>query len=92
MLELGGPEALTPLEVVQIFEKASGRSFEVQHVPEQALAEQQAAATDAMAQSFPGLMRCYAQGDPIDMAAVLAAFPIELTAVKDYAKSVFAAS
>jgi uncharacterized protein YbjT (DUF2867 family) len=91
-LELGGPQALSPLEVVRIFQQASGKTFEVQHVPEQALAVQQASATDAMAQSFSGLMRCYAQGDPIDMDEVLAAFPLELTTVKDYATSVVAAS
>ena len=91
-LELGGPEALSPLEVVQIFEQVSGKTFEVQHVPEQALAAQQASATDALEQTFSGLMRCYAQGDPIDMDAVLAAFPIKLTAVRDYAESLLAAS
>jgi NADH dehydrogenase len=91
-LELGGPEAVTPLGVIQIFEKVSGRSFEVQHVPEQALAEQQASATDAMEKTFPALMRCYAQGDPIDMDAMLAAFPVQLASVQDYAKNVFAAN
>ena len=89
-LELGGPEALTPLQVVQIFERASGKSFEVQHVPEEALAGQQAAATDPMAQTFPALMRCYAQGDPIDMEEILTAFPIELKSVQAHAESVFA--
>ena len=89
-LELGGPEALTPLEVVRIFEQASGKTFEVQHVPEQALVEQQKAATDAMEQSFPALMRCYAQGDPIDMEEILTAFPIELKSVQAHAESVFA--
>ena len=91
-LELGGPEALSPLEVVQIFEQASGKRFEVQHVPEQALAAQQASATDALEQTFSGLMRCYAQGDLVDMDEVLATFPIKLTAVKDYATRVVATS
>ena len=42
-LELGGPEALTPLQVVKIFEKTLGRKFEVQFVPADALEAQQAA-------------------------------------------------
>jgi NADH dehydrogenase len=87
-LELGGPEALTPLEVVGIFEEASGRSFDVNHVAEQALAEQQAAATDPMQQSFSGLMRCYARGDAIEMKAALETFPVPLTSVESYARSV----
>lgn len=84
-LELGGPEPLTPLQVVKIFEQARGRSFEVQFVPVEALAAQQAAAADPMQQSFSGLMRCYAAGDPIDMRETLKAFPVALTSVQDYA-------
>jgi len=84
-LELGGPEALTPLEVVSVFEGVAGRRFEVQHVPVEALVTQQESATDPMAQSFAGLMRCYAKGDAIDMAPILRDFPIRLTTVREYA-------
>lgn len=87
-LPLGGPAALSPLEVVQIFEEIGGQSFEVQHVSEEALAEQQQVATDPMQQSFTGLMRWYAQGDPVDMQETLRAFPVQLTSVRDYAKRV----
>jgi uncharacterized protein YbjT (DUF2867 family) len=90
VLELGGPEALSPLQVVEIFEDRCGRSFAVQNVPEDALAAQQAAATDPMAQSFTALMRCYARGDAINMQAVLEQFPIRLTSVQDYATAVMA--
>jgi uncharacterized protein YbjT (DUF2867 family) len=91
-LEIGGPEALSQLQVVQVFEELGGRHFEVQHVPEEALAEQQEAATDPMQASFAGLMRWYAQGDPIDMQETLRAFPIDLTSVRDYASGALAAS
>jgi uncharacterized protein YbjT (DUF2867 family) len=91
-LELGGPQAISPLEVVKIFEEVGGRSFEVQHVPEAALAEQQETATDPMQQSFAGLTRCYALGDPIDMRQTLQAFPLQLTSVRDYAQGVLTAS
>ena len=84
ILELGGPEALTPLQIVKIFEEAQGRKFEVQFVPAAALAAQQMSATDPMMQSFSGLMRCYAAGDPIEMGETLKAFPVKLTSVKDY--------
>jgi NADH dehydrogenase len=87
-LELGGPEALSPLQVVQIFEELAGRAFEVEHIPEEVLITQQEAATDPMQQSFTGLMRCYAQGDPIDMQETLKAFPVQLTSVQAYARSV----
>lgn len=84
-LELGGPVALTPHDVVAAFERLAGRPFTVQHVPAEALLAQQQAATDPMQQSFSGLMRCYAQGDTIDMAAALRALPAELTTVETHA-------
>jgi NADH dehydrogenase len=87
-LELGGPEALSPLQVVQIFEKVGGQAFKIEHVPEEALKEQQQAATDPMAQSFAALMHCYAQGDPIDMQETLKVFPVQLTSVKAYAERI----
>lgn len=89
-LELGGPAALSPLEVVRIFEELGGRRFEVQHVSEEALEAQQAGAPDSLGQTFAGLMRCYADGDSIDMRATLAVFPIQLTSVRDYARRVLA--
>jgi uncharacterized protein YbjT (DUF2867 family) len=91
VLPLGGPEALSQLEMVKIFEGIGGQDFEVNFVPEDALAEQQKASTDPMQQSFSGLMRWYAQGDPIDMKETLESFPIELTSVQDYAKGVLTA-
>jgi uncharacterized protein YbjT (DUF2867 family) len=91
-LELGGPQALSQLQAVQIFEEVGGRAFELQHVPEEALEEQEKAATDPMQQSFAGLMRCYAQGAPIDMQETLKAFPVQLTSVRDYAQRVFGTS
>jgi uncharacterized protein YbjT (DUF2867 family) len=87
ILELGGPQMLTPLEVVKLFEDASGRTMEWQFVPEAALEAQQAAATDPMQQSFSGLMRCLASGDPIEMANTLESFAaISPTTVEEYAR------
>jgi uncharacterized protein YbjT (DUF2867 family) len=35
-IEIGGPESVAPLEIIRLFEQASGRPFMVDHVPEQA--------------------------------------------------------
>jgi len=86
VIELGGPEALSPLEVVQIFEKMTGRKFDVQHVPEEALKEQRDMASDPLQQSFAGLMLYYSRGDTINMQQTLQKFPVQLTFVKDYAQ------
>lgn len=90
VLELGGPEALSPLEVVTIFEEVGGRHFDTVFVPEEALAAQQDAAPDDMQRSFAGLMRCYAAGDAIPMAATLRAFPIGMTTVRECAERALA--
>src|SRR5678816_2861452 len=59
IFEIGGPEALSPLEVVSIFEESSGRSFAVEHIPVEALLAQKEAAPDALSQSFASLMIAY---------------------------------
>jgi uncharacterized protein YbjT (DUF2867 family) len=87
VMELGGPEGLSPLEVVKIFEQLQGRAFEIQHVPEEALLEQKETAADPLAQSFAGLMLYYAAGSVIDMRQTLKQFPVQLTSVKDYAQA-----
>jgi uncharacterized protein YbjT (DUF2867 family) len=87
VIELGGPEAVSPLQVVNIFEKAKGKQFELQFVPEEALRAQKEAATDPLSESFAALMWGVAKGSEIDMKNTLDKFPIHLTAVTEYAKS-----
>jgi len=83
-----GADAITMHEAVGIFEEVTGRPFEVQHVPEEALQAQRDAATDLTAQSLGALMLDYAHGDAIDAGPTLAVFPIKLTSIRDYASRV----
>ena len=89
ILELGGPQAITPVEAVKTFEDVLEQSFEVTYVSEDVLRERQEQATDAMQESFSGLMRAYAAGDTIDMGRTLEELPVRLTSVREYAQSVF---
>ena len=89
-LELGGPEGLSPRNVVKIFEKIGGKDFEMTHVPVEALQGQMAGATDPMQKSFVGLMLGYASATAIDMTATLKTFPLKLRTVDAYARSVMA--
>jgi uncharacterized protein YbjT (DUF2867 family) len=84
-IEFGGPEALSPLQVVARFEEIGGRPFQLEHVPEQALRAQFDAATDPMQKTFAGLMLGYVYGDVIDMAPIVDQFGIQLTSVSVYA-------
>src|SRR5262249_21474138 len=86
--ELGGPDALSPLEVVHVFERLSDRRFELEYVSAKALCEQQDTANDSWLRSVAGLRRCYADGDIVDMRELTRLFPMTLTSVRDYAARV----
>jgi len=85
VLELGGPQNISPHQVIKLFEQAKGKPFEVSHVPPEALQAQYDGAADPMQKSFIGLMLCYAAGDPIEMGTTQKAFGFPLTPVKEFA-------
>jgi len=86
IIELGGPEALSPLEVVNIFEVSQGRKFELQFIPEETLQAQKEAAQDPMSEAFAAMFLSFAKGSVIDMKNTLDVFPMQLTSVNAYAK------
>jgi uncharacterized protein YbjT (DUF2867 family) len=92
LVELGGPEPLSPLEVVGAFERHTGRKFDVKHVPVETLRQQHATAPDSLGKSFAALMLDYAGGDEIPMADVLRELPVKLTTVEQYARGATVAS
>lgn len=85
--QLGGPEALSPLEVVRIFEKQTGNRFTIDYVPIAALQAQKAAAADSFSETFAALMLTYAEGDKIDSNETRKVYPFRLSSVADYAQS-----
>ncbi|MEP6595555.1 MAG: SDR family oxidoreductase [Ginsengibacter sp.] len=87
-IELGGPQPLSPLEVITIFEEQGAGKFQVTNVPEDALTAQKNSATDPLNESFAALMLSYAKGNEIDMKNIFSICNIQLTSIKDYAKSV----
>jgi uncharacterized protein YbjT (DUF2867 family) len=90
-IEVGGPEPLSLLEVVSIFEQESGRAFALEYVPVEALRAQVNAAGDSLEKSMAALILQAALGDAMDMRPVLAKFPIHLTSVRDHARRVLGA-
>jgi uncharacterized protein YbjT (DUF2867 family) len=88
VLAVGGPEALTPLEVVKIFEEESGRAFEVETISEAKLTEQFDSVTDSLEKSFAGLLLQYAHGEAIEMRGLLDLIAVRLTSVREYARTV----
>jgi uncharacterized protein YbjT (DUF2867 family) len=87
VIELGGPEALSQLEIVRTFEHLAGRKFELEFVPEEQLVARKAAATNPVELTFADLTLSAARGDAIEMTNVLKKFSVALKSVRDYAKA-----
>ncbi|MFI5129083.1 MAG: SDR family oxidoreductase [Chitinophagales bacterium] len=85
IVELGGPEALSPLDVVNIFERKKGKKFELQFVPANAIRAQREEAQDPLSESFAALTLGVVNGSEIDMKNTIDQFSIQLTSVDDYA-------
>ncbi|MGB5132907.1 MAG: SDR family oxidoreductase [Steroidobacteraceae bacterium] len=89
VIKLGGPDALSSLEVVRLAEQVVGRGIAVQHVPEEVLRAQLGAAADSLQKSFAGLMLYCAGGDVIEMADTLRAFPIgKMKSVREHLQAI----
>ena len=85
-IPIGGPEALSPLEVVRLFEERSGSPFQVEKVPVAALQQQWEGAPDPLSRSFASLMLTYAHGWRMEMEAVCRELGVTgLTRVDEYA-------
>jgi Predicted nucleoside-diphosphate-sugar epimerases len=89
--ELGGPEALSPLEVIKLAENLSASSFELQYVPEDVIRNQKNKSEFPLEQSFSALMLTLARGGEIDMLEVLKIMPVQLTSVDEYIHEVVSA-
>ncbi len=86
-LQLGGPEALSQLDAVTIFEETVGRKFALERVPLESL-EAQRQSPDPLHQAFAALMIGYAKGDPIPDALNNAdLYGVRLHSVHDYAST-----
>jgi len=88
VFQVGGPESVSPLEVVKIFENHTGNEFAVEFVPTAALQAQKATARESMSEAFAALMISYAEGDQVDMTETRKVYPFKLTSVTDYVQKV----
>jgi NADH dehydrogenase len=91
-LELGGPEALSPLEVVRTFEQESGRTFELECVPAEALAAMGAGAEDPVQKTIAVFLQAYARGHVVDAGSIVGDLPLRWITVRDYARRVAGAA
>ena len=88
VVQIGGPEPISQLGVVAIFERALGRRFSLEFVPIAAL-EAQHQSPDPLQQTFAALMLGCALGDAIPEARQNAArYGVALASVEEYAAGV----
>lgn len=86
-LEMGGPEPLSQLNAVAIFERMLGRKCELENVPLAAL-EEQHHSNDPLQKTFAALMMGYAKGDAIPGSLETARqYGVTLHSVSDYTAS-----
>ena len=87
ILEIGGPDPLSQLEAVAIFEQTLGRKTKLDYVLVEGLQSQHQSG-DPLQTTFAALMLAYAKGDVIsDAAAVARQHAIPLRSVAQYAAS-----
>lgn len=85
VLELGGPEPLSQLDVVRAFEDAFGKQIKCEHLPIEAMRAQHQS-PDPLQQTFAALMLGYANGDEVPGAIATAQqYQVRLTSVAEYA-------
>jgi uncharacterized protein YbjT (DUF2867 family) len=84
VVEVGGPQALSPREVVRMFEAAGVGAITTQEVREADLESQMNAATDPLQKTFAGLMLQCANGDAIDVTTCAKLFPFQMTSVREF--------
>ena len=92
IVELGGPQAISPREVVRMCEAAGAGEIRTESVPVDALRHQLETAADPLQQSFAGLMLQYAAGDAIDTTTSRRLFPFQMTSVHDFITATLAAA
>ncbi|MBA2258068.1 MAG: SDR family oxidoreductase [Acidobacteria bacterium] len=87
-IELGGPRAVSLNDVVDMFERALGRSVQRNYVPAAALEQQVATAAEPLQKTLAALALGVSRGDAIDSGPALVKARITLTPVSDYVKRV----
>jgi NADH dehydrogenase len=85
VVQIGGPQPLSQLGVVAIFERVLERRFVLERVPLEAL-EAQHRSSDPLQRTFAALMIAYATGDTVETARQAAdRYGVQLSTVESYA-------
>ena len=82
--EIGGPQALSALDVVQLCEELGSSPFELEYTDEETLEREWLCEAVEPARTFTALQLALSRGDAIPMHRLLAFFPFELGTVRQH--------
>lgn len=82
--EIGGPQALSLLDVVQLCEELGSSPFELEYTDEESLERRWLCEADEPERTQAALQLGLARGDAIPMHRLLAFFPFELATVRQH--------
>jgi uncharacterized protein YbjT (DUF2867 family) len=85
VIPLGGPDSLSQLQVLQIFEELGGPTCVLDHVPEPALEAQFSNAANSIEEAFAALMLTVSRGITLDARHEVQLLPGRLVTVREYA-------
>jgi uncharacterized protein YbjT (DUF2867 family) len=84
-IELGGPDNLSQLEVVELHEELLGRQLERRYLPLEELHRMYAEGTTPLEKSLAGVMLNVAEGGSVDSSEASARSGIRLTPMREFA-------
>jgi uncharacterized protein YbjT (DUF2867 family) len=87
-IPLGGPDSLSPLAVVKMFEELGTPKVSLVHVSEETLRGRLAGARNLIEEAFAAIMLSMAQGRIVDPGPAIEALPGRLMTVREYAAQV----
>jgi uncharacterized protein YbjT (DUF2867 family) len=84
VIPFGGPEEITQREALELFEKTTGKKFDVTVLSEESLEAQWQAATDPFQKSFAALFLGLARGFDSGFNPAFDKFPMKMTSARDW--------
>lgn len=88
VIPVGGPDEISQRDAVRLFEEAFGKRFSIIEVPEAALETQWKSSENPFDKTFAGLMLGVARGLGSGIQPPFEAFPMQMTSVRDYVRTV----
>lgn len=92
IIPVGGPDEISQLEAVRMFEEAYGKKFSRIEVPEAVLEAQLRSAQNPFDKTFAGLMLGVARGFDTGVDPPFDKFPMQMTSPRDYVQRMAKAS